>query len=208
MKNIGILSLPIALTLSLCAMNKEEKPVKENMETEFQPKPLDDDWNKWIIGEWEGVAESDVGSARVWMKIELGLNGQFLLMNSESKVTGTNEEQKNYYKDTLNATYEEIEEFKSSTFRGLQIFTIDPKSNEVVGYLFDSLRCVAKGRGKRQDNKEVIEWNWSVTAQGATSISTIERIDNDKFTLNNKYNLPNGDKMEDMIQMTRSDTAE
>lgn len=124
-------------------------------------------------------------------------------MKGESKITETTDEQRQYLRETLHASDEEIEKFQSSTFKELQIHTIDPKTGEVVGYLFDSMRCVATGKGKREGNKEIIEWKWSVFAQGATSVRIIERINDNKFTLNHKYTLPNGKKMEDKMEMTR-----
>jgi hypothetical protein len=42
-----------------------------------------------------------------------------------------------------------------------------------------------------------------VFAQGATSVHIIEKINDNKFTLNHKYILPNGSKMEDKGVMTR-----
>ncbi len=96
-----------------------------------------------------------------------------------------------------------LKDCKSNPFKELQLHTIDPKTGERIGYLFDSLRCIAKGTGKRQGNKEIIEWKWSVTAQGATSVRIIEKINDNKFTLNHKYILPDGNKMEDKIEMTR-----
>jgi len=71
------------------------------------------------------------------------------------------------------------------------------------GYLFDSMRCIAKGTGRLEGNKEIMKWRWSGTGQGATSIRNIEKINDNKFTLNHKYTLPNGNKMEDKIEMTR-----
>jgi len=35
--------------------------------------------------------------------------------------------------------------------------------DERIGYFFDSLRCIAEGRGIRQGNKEIMEWEWSGT---------------------------------------------
>ncbi|MHC4791140.1 MAG: hypothetical protein ACYS8Y_06850, partial [Planctomycetota bacterium] len=102
-----------------------------------------------------------------------------------------------------NASDEEIKRFLSMPFKELQIRTIDPKTGEVIGYLFDSQRCIAEGRGKRQGNKEIIEWEWSGTGQGATSVRIIEKINDNKFTLNHKYILPDGNKMEEKIEMTR-----
>ena len=176
---------------------------KENGSSSLQPKPLDDEWSKWLVGEWEGSAESDVGTGKVRMKIEFGLHGQFLIMKSESETTEITDEQRQYHKETLHASDEDIERSQSSTFECLQIHTIDPKTGEVFGYLFDSLRCIAEGTGKRQGNKEIIEWKWSGTGQGATSVYITEKINDNKFVINHKYILPNGEKMEDKIEMTR-----
>jgi len=108
-----------------------------------------------------------------------------------------------YIKDTLNASDEDIEGSKSNPFKELQIHTIDPKTGEVAGYLFDSLRSIAKGTGRLEGNKEIMEWVWSATAQGATSVSIIEKINDNRFTYNHKYTLPNGNRMEDNVEFTR-----
>jgi hypothetical protein len=56
-------------------------------------------------------------------------------------------------------------------------------------------------------NKWLIgEWEWSGNAEGAKSITIIEKIDDNKFTLNHKYILPNGKKMEDKTEITRVKT--
>jgi ketosteroid isomerase-like protein len=182
---------------------EEKKMARENSPTSFQPKSLDDDWSKWLVGEWEGPVESDVGTCKLWIKIDFGLNGQFLIIKSENEIIELTAEQIKYLKDILRASDEDIERYRSSTFKELQIHTIDPKTGEVVGYLFDSMRCIAEGRGRRQGNKEIIEWKWSGNAQGATSVGIIEKINDNKFTLNHKYTLPNGNKMEDKAEMTR-----
>ncbi len=203
MKHVSIVLLIVMVSMASCAINQEKEIAEESKPSSFQPEPLDDEWSKWLVGEWEGSAESDVATGKIRTKIELGLNGQFLIMKSESKITEITDEQRQYLRETLHASNEEIEKFQSSTFKELQIHTIDPWTGEVVGYLFDSMRCVATGKGKREGNKEIIEWKWSVFAQGATSVRIIEKINNNKFTLNHKYILPNGSKMEDKIEMTR-----
>ena len=58
-----------------------------------------------------------------------------------------------------------------------------------------------------EGNKEIMEWEWSGTGQGATSVGIIEKINDNKFTLNHKYILPNGNKMEDKVEMTRIKTT-
>ena len=96
-----------------------------------------------------------------------------------------------------------LKDCKSNPFKELQLHTIDPKTGERIGYLFDSLRCIAKGTGKRQGNKEIMEWVWFAQGQGASSIRIMEKVSDDRFTLNNKYILPNGNKMEDNAEFTR-----
>ena len=163
MKRLSILLLVVMVSLSSCAINEEKETAKESGSTSFQPKPLDDDWFKWLVGEWEGLFESDVGTGKIRTKIELGLNGQFLIMKTEAKTTEITDEQRQYLRDTLRASDEDIKRYRSSTSKELQIHTIDPETSEVIGYLFDSFRCVAEGRGRRQGNKEIIEWKWSAT---------------------------------------------
>ena len=70
-----------------------------NESTSFQPKPLDDDWCKWLVGEWEGLAESHAETAKLQLKVDYGLNGQFLMMNSESKLSKLSDEQRQYLKN-------------------------------------------------------------------------------------------------------------
>lgn len=203
MKKSLFILFVLLVCLSINVISQENETKKEDKTFQFQPKPLADDWNKWLIGEWEGVAESDAGTAKFLIKIDFGLNGQYLIMESESKLTALSDNQRQYLKDTLYASDEDIERYRNSTFKDLKIYTIDPKTGEVIGYLFDSMRCIAEGRGSRQGNKEVIEWEWSGNAEGAKSITIIEKVDDNKFTLNHKYILPNGKKMEDKTEITR-----
>ncbi len=203
MKHVSIVLLIVMVSIASCAINQEKEIAEESKPSSFQPEPLDDDWNKWLVGEWEGSAESDVGTGKIRTKIELGLNGQFLIMKTEAKTTEITDEQRQYLRDTLRASDEDIKRYRRSTSKELQIHTIDPKTGERIGYLFDSFRCVAEGRGRRQGNKEIIEWKWSVFAQGATSVRIIEKINDNKFTINHKYILPDGNKMEDKGEMTR-----
>jgi len=186
-----------------CAINQEKEIVEESKPSSFQPKPLDDEWSTWLVGQWEGSVESDVGTGKIRTKIELGLNGQFLIMKSEAEVTEITDKQRQYLKKTLHASDEYIEKSQNSIFEELQIHTIDPQTGEVVGYLFDGLRCIAEGRARRQGNKEIVEWKWSGTSQGVTSVCIIEKINDNKIILNHKYTLPDGNKMQARTEMTR-----
>ncbi len=81
---------------------------------------------------------------------------------------------------------------------------MDPKNGEVIGYLFDSLRCVAEGKGKLQGNREIVEWQWFVQGERAfSSINTTERVSDDRFVTTKKYILPDGSTMEGKVEMTR-----
>lgn len=220
MKHVSIVLLIVMVSMTSCAKMQQKEMAKESGTPSFQPKPLDDEWSKWLIGKWqvtrgqsdflggemEGLGESNEEGASGFT-IESGLNGQFFIWKSWAKSGEMTDEQKKQMKDALkeatNASDEDLERFLSMPYEELQIHTIDPKTGEVIGYLFDSQRCIAEGRGRRQGNKETIEWKWSVTGQGASSVSIIEKISDNKFTINVKYILPNDKKMEDKIEMIR-----
>jgi hypothetical protein len=220
MKRLSIVLLAVTVSVSSCATNQEKETAKEGGSTSFQPKPLDDEWSKWLVGEWKvvsgeswvtdksgKVAKIDVGKEGAGgTKTEFGLNGQFLVMTSEAGISEITDEQRQYLKDALHASDEDIERSLSMPFKELQIHTIDPKTGERVGYLFDSMRCIAIGTGRLEGNKEIMEWVWSGTAQGATSVRIIERINDNKFAYNHKYILPDGKKMEDKVEMVRRKT--
>ena len=223
MKRLSTILLVGAISIASCAINNEKQITKESKSSFFQPEPLDDEWSKWLVGEWKPVSgesdwltdesgnavEIDVDEKETGaIKVEFGLNGQFLIMRGSSgELT---DEQRKLFKETLkkkrNASDENIERFLSMPYKSLEIYTIDPKTGEVIGYMFDSQRCIAEGRGRRQGNKEIMEWEWFGTGQGATSASIIEKINDNKFTLNHKYILPDGRKMEDKAEFTRKKT--
>ena len=223
MKRLSIILLIVMVSLASCAINQEEEIAEESKPSSFQPEPLDDEWNKWLVGEWKVVSgessladeSGEVGKIDVdeqgtgagGFEIEFGLNGQFLIIRSRAETAEMTPDQIKYFKDTLNYSDKEIERLTSNPYKALLIQTIDPKTGEVIGYLFDSMRCIAQGRGKRRGDREIIEWEWSATAQGATSVSIIEKINDNKFTYNHKYILPNGKKMEDTIEFTRKKTT-
>jgi len=203
MKHVSIVLLIVMVSMASCAINEEKEIAEESKPSSFQPEPLDDEWSKWLVGQWEGSFESDVGTGKILMKIEFGLNGQFLIMKSEAEITEITDKQRQYLKETLYASDEYIEKSQNSIFKEQYIQTIDPTTGERIGYFFDSQRCIATGKGKLKGNKEIMEWVWSVIAQGNTSVSIIEKINDNKIILNHKYTLPYGIKMEAKTEMTR-----
>lgn len=163
----------------------------------FFPLPLADDWTRWIVGEWEGTGTGDAGRGRGVGRFELALGGQFLICRGEAEIAGLDPD---YLKKHMHATDEEIERFRRSGYQQLEIYTIDQNTGEVIGFLFDSLRCVATGRGKREDNREIMDWEW---ATGHTSTRITERVSSDKMVVIERTPNPDGSVMEDKGEMTR-----
>ena len=207
MKKLLILLLVAMVSLSSCAINQEKEIAEESKPSSFQPEPLDDEWSKWLVGEWEGSVGLDGVKSEAWREIELGLNGQFLITKHEHKIT---DEEIQGLKKVTHISDEDVKKYQSLPFKYLEIWTIDPKNGEVIGYFFDSLRRVAEGKGKLQGNKEIVEWQWFSQGQRAFSnINIMEKVSDDRFITTKKYILPDGSTMEGKVEMTRKyETAE
>jgi len=195
---LTLLAVALSVVLSSCSTPmKATTGVKRPM---FLPPPLADDWSKWIVGEWEGAGESDTGQGRGVERIEFALNGQFLVCRGEARITEISPEQADYLKKNMHASDEEIERFKRAGYQSLQLFTIDQTTGEVIGYLFDSLRCRATGRGKREGGREIMEWEW---ATGHKSTRITERLGDDKMAVIQRTPMPDGSVMEEKGESTR-----
>jgi hypothetical protein len=188
--------------------NQKKEPDKGNMPSLASPKALNDDWSKWLVGDWQGTAKSDFGGHKDWvtgkcrLNIEFALNGQFLVRKGQSQIISMSDE----YLQQLKGQHlsdSEIEKIRSSTFESMEVYAIDHKTGGIIGYLFDSLGCIAKGTGKREGNKEIMNWVWSGQGVGS-SIRITEKISNDKFIATEKYTMPDGSTMEDKAEMARS----
>ncbi len=163
----------------------------------FFPAPLADDWTCWIVGEWEGTGSGNAGKGRAVTRFELAVGGQFLICRGEAEITGLDPD---YLKKHMHATDAEIERFRRSGYHQLEVYTIDPKNGEVIGFLFDSLRCVATGRGRREGYREVVDWEWRT---GHKSTRVTERVDRDKMIILERTPNPDGSVMEDKGEMRR-----
>lgn len=197
--------LTAAVSVALCSCSspmKTNTPVKQPM---FLPPPLADNWSRWIVGEWEGTGASDTGEGRGVERIEFALNGQFLICRGEAKITEITPEQADYLRRNMHASDEEIERFKREGYQSLQLFTIDQTTGEVVGYLFDSLRCIATGRGRREANQEIMEWEW---ATGHKSTRITERVGDDRMMVIQRTPMPDGSVMEEKGESIRRKTPD
>ena len=224
MKHVSIVLLIVMVSMASCAKMQQKEMVKESGTPSFQPEPLDDEWSKWLVGEWQvtgggseflGDELEDLGESNAEMAagftIEFRLNGQFVIWESWAEPGGMTDEQKKQVKEALGkyVSDEELERFVSMPYRSLLIQTIDPKTGERIAYCFDSQRLYGQGRGRLEANKEITEWEWSGIGRGVTSVGTTEKVDENKFTINMKYTLPDGKKMEEKVELTRKkETAE
>ncbi len=163
----------------------------------FLPPPITDDWSRWICGEWEGAGESNSGKGRGSVRFELALGGQFLVCRGQAEIT---ELDPDYLKKHMQATDEEIKRFKRTGYQSLEVYTIDQKTGEVLGFLFDSLRCIATGRGRLAGTRQTMEWEWRT---GHKSTRITERVSADKMMVIERTPNPDGSTMEDKGQMTR-----
>lgn len=189
-----------ALSLALVSCTSPMKTATEAQKPVFLPLPLADDWCNWIVGEWEGAGESDTGRGSGLERIEFALNGQFLISRGEATITEITPDQAAYLRKNMHASDEEIARFKASPYRSLEIFTTDPNTGEVVGFSFDSLRCIATGRGRREGDRQIIDWEWS---NGHQSMRITERVNADRMVITQRTPMPDGSVLEEKGVATR-----
>jgi hypothetical protein len=174
-----------------------EPALKSNTPAMFFPPPISDEWTKWIVGDWEGSARSDSGKGTATVHIEEALSGQFLMIRMSARISALDPD---YLKKHMKASDEEIQRFQRSGYEALEIYTIDQKTGEVIGFLFDNLRCIATGRGKREGFKETIAWEWH---SGHKSTRITERVSDNKLLGIERTRNADGSIMEDRVEMTR-----
>ncbi len=195
---LSILAVGCAETSSARRSGSPAKTTTDNQPPAmFFPLPLADDWTKWIVGEWAGAGAGQGGGGHGTARFELALSDQFLICRGASVIT---ELDPDYLKKHLQATDEEIERFRRAGYHMLEVYTIDQKTGEVIGFLFDNLRCVATGRGKREGDKETMNWEWQ---SGRKSTRITERLGPDKMRITERTPLADGKVMEDKGEMTR-----
>jgi len=218
MRTLSFALVVIMLAVASCAVDQEknaaESPANQEESVEagapilVPPKPLDDAWSRWLVGQWDCSAESDIPGFKRWVKgtgqmtVELGLGGQFLLTKMEGKMTHLSEEYIEYLRQTLHAPEADIQRLQNMTFANLELRSIDPQTGRISAYLFDSWRCMAQGIGARKGNTEVIEWKWSLAGAG-TSVRTTVRVNDNKIAVTERYTLSDGSIMEDRALMMR-----
>ena len=91
-------------------MEQEKKKVQENVPSLTPPKGLDDEWSRWLIGEWDIAAESDLPGFACWVrgtgrvKAELGVGGQFLVVTKQGEVAQLSDEYVQHLRRNMHAS--------------------------------------------------------------------------------------------------------
>jgi hypothetical protein len=220
-----MLSIALAVTMlaaASCAVDQDkdaarapadqEGPVETGALDLTPPRPLTDEWSRWLVGQWDCMAESDLPGFKTWVKgrgqmnAELALGGQFLLIRKEGRMTQISDEYLQFLRRNLHASEEDIRALQNMAFGDLELHSIEPKTGQTVAYLFDSWRCVAQGTGKREGNMEVLEWKWSLAGAG-TSVRTTEKVSDNRIAVTEKYTLVDGSTMEDRAVMVRTQST-
>lgn len=173
MKRFILLAAVLCVALSPALGAQEGKAEIGDLPT-APPEPLDDPWTRWLVGEWEGWSESPYGKATESLVVELGLGGQFLLMQATS----------------------DLGEMK---WTGMGAMTVDPETGHHKGYWIDSWRGMYEGKGKLEGNKETTEWRGSM----GTAVRVVEKVSEDKFVVTEKMTMPDGSVIDARAEMTR-----
>lgn len=198
---LSITLVAVMMGLASCALEQRKETVEGHASSDLLPRPLDDEWSSWIVGEWRVVGESQSGKGEGWMTIEPALNGQFLVYRYETRVTEITAQQIQDLKEQVHASDLDIEIFRRTPYKGLEVHTVDIQTNEVVGHAFDSLRMTAMGRGRRQGDTEIIEWVWPRLR--AMSVRTTQRLGDNKAIVAERMTMADGTTMDDWAEMTR-----
>lgn len=198
MKSLTALLLAI-IPFSSIAESAGPSPGPDSHDS-FNPKPLADAWSGWLVGEWEDAGASETGAGRGVTHYELGLGGQFIVSHGEATITDVSAEQVDYLKRNMHASDEEIARFRAQPYRALECVTVDEKTGEVLGFSFDSLRCIGTGRGRREGNREIMEWRWT---NGRTSTRITERLGEDRMRIIQRTPMPDGSVLEEKGESRR-----
>ena len=192
MQKVFILVLAVLLCSSLSAtaqeMEKKMDEGKEHMEhmdhkqehmdemgAMMPPSPLNDAWSKWMVGEWEGWSNGPMGKSKEWEKIEMGLDGQFLLRQATS-------------------------DHGDMVYKGNGAITMT-KDGGYAGMWVDNFRGMYRGSGKMVDGKLVMEWK----GEQGTYTHSATKVSDDKYTAVWSFTDPSGQKSEGQMEMTRKE---
>ncbi len=179
-----VLVLVLCFALPTFAQDKdkmESKPdaqMADKMESahpEMGPPPaLDNELLMSFVGDWEGTSEGPMGISKDKLNYQIGLDGQFLLLQVESKIS-------------------------KGMMKGMGAITMG-KNGKLNGFWIDNSRTMAVGAGMIEGNKVTITW----TMEGMGKYTRIsEKTDDNTFTVMGKMEMTDGSVMESTGTFTR-----
>jgi len=160
--------------------------------------PAQDTLWTWMIGEWEGWSESQMGKTKDWMMVEWGLNKQFVITHLKSRITDVNEKTMKSMSEQLNLSEKDVAQMVSTPYSGYGFATIDPESCEIHNYWFDSYRRFYKGTETRNGKQ------FTMHMTGPVQITrNVEIVDDNKMIGTFKNVEKDGTASEGTFEMTR-----
>ncbi len=173
MKSLFYILVVILVVVSL-PLSAQDKKAESEEQQNSPPPPLGDETSMWMVGEWNGTSETNMGNGDEWQSIKLGLDNQYLLMEYTSTYTSLNDEFVNNMTKQMNMPKEAVEGMlKGNPYKGHGLMTQDPKTGEWLGYWFDSWRGAYTGRGKLDGKIITMQWE-GVTGKSTRTIETGE----------------------------------
>ena len=167
-------TLLFLLILSLGAMPfviAQEK-LADNTNSAGPPKQLDDAMSTWMVGNWSGISESNMGTAKEIQKCEMDIDNQFVVMHFTSQFTKINPDYLKTAAASMKMPEQDVEKMmKGMTYKAIGLLSIHPKTGDYIGYWFDSWRGMYRGIGKLEGNKITMDWEGSM----GSSVRTIEK---------------------------------
>jgi len=170
---ILVMALVLAVAMPLFAQEQEMKK-PEGMPEMTPPPPLSNDWMKWSVGEWEGTTMSQMGDVKEKHSVQMGLDGQFMLVDVKSKMG-------------------------DKDYHGMGSITLNP-AGEYVGFWIDNFRAMSQGKGTLEGNK--LTMSWTMPGMG-TYTRVTEKIDADNFKVSATMKMENGMTMDENGSFTR-----
>ena len=138
------------------------------------PPPVEDDFFKWMEGEWKGYSESEMGKSNDHMTMKMDLGGQFLITTYKS----------------------ELDNGMVMTGMGAITHSYDGK---LAGYWIDSFRTMSEGKGSREGNISKMEW----TTPMGVYVRTTEKIDENIMKITGLMTASDGKKMSSKAEYKR-----
>lgn len=176
--------LVLAVVLAFCAalpaaaQQKAEQKVQEKAsagsETFKALAPVDAPLFKWLVGQWQGWSKSPMGETTDYMRYEMDLAGQFLVLHYKSSFGGM------------------------GVFFGTGYITV-LEDGTLTGFWVDSRRTMSRGKGSIEGDVMTMEWG----DEAGVYRRVTEKVDENTFTIKSAMIGPEEMQMEAVSEMKR-----